>query len=74
MKLQLLPRSFRVHRHIHDFCVSPVSSQVFSLTVRAVPWPLLPQQPDAISKPTTPSHTDTGFPHLSSHLSTIQIP
>jgi len=74
MKPQLQPRSIHVLRHAHHFCVARASSQVFSLTARAVPMGLLTQQPDAISNTTAPSPYDTGLPHLSSQPSANQIP
>ncbi len=63
MKPQLQPRSIHVLRHAHHFCVARASSQVFSLTAKAVPMGLLTQQPDAISNTTAPSPHDTGLPH-----------
>jgi hypothetical protein len=53
---------------------SRASSQVFSLALRAVPSPLLPQEPDAVSNPTTPSHYDTDLPPSSPQPSANQIP
>jgi hypothetical protein len=74
MKPQPQPGSILVLRHVHDFCASPASFRVFSLSLRAFPRPLPSQQTDAVSNPTNSSHYDTGLPPSLSQLSTIQIP
>jgi len=67
-------RPIRVLRHAHDFCTSPASFQVFSLALKPVPRPLFPQEPHALSNPTTPSHHNTRLPPSSSQPSAYQIP
>ena len=74
MKPQLQPRFIHLLRHAPYFCVAPASSQVFSLTARAVPTALLPQEPHTTSDPTILSRRNTCLLPSSSHSSTIQIP
>ena len=63
MKPQLQPRSIHVLRHAHHFCVARASSQVFSLTARAVPMGSshnnpTPSPTQPLLRPTTPAcHT-----------------
>ena len=74
MKPQLQPQSIRALPHVHDFCVVWTAFQVAFSPAEGRSHRADHTQPDPISNPTTPSHPGTGLPHLSSHLSTIQIP
>ena len=74
MKPQPQPRSIRVLRHARAFCASQVSFPVAFSPAACHSHHAARTKPDSISHPTSPSHSSTGLPPRSSHLSTIQIP